>query len=127
MRHFPLELHDQPHKNADEEQLQSDTAHIDVDSLQLLGGWSRRTCIASTNNLNDEGYEIQRDKCQREGRCWYREKGVSWEEKLDEAAHEHIVKGVDPCLMVSALFLVSEKRKSDAHSGARRINISKTR
>lgn len=71
--HFPLEFHGQSDKNKNEELLQTNAPHVDVNSLHLLRLGSRGTRPAPPDELDDERDEIQRHKPRSQGRRRYRE------------------------------------------------------
>lgn len=54
LQHFPLELDAERDENENEELLQTDAAHIDVDALHLLRHGSRRSRPAAADELNDK-------------------------------------------------------------------------
>jgi hypothetical protein len=55
-----MKFYSQRQKNEDEELLEADATHVDMDAFQLLCHGRCWSCVASTNDLHDERDEIER-------------------------------------------------------------------
>ena len=81
----------------DEEELEADAAHVDVESLFDLG-----ICVAGSrghgcaSGLDEEGNNVEEDKVEPKSPCLDPENFCSGGEVVDHAPENHIDKGIDP-------------------------------
>ena len=96
LQHLSMKLDSNAYKDQDKELLYANTAHINIDSLEMLICRRRRPGPTSSQELDDEGDEVEQHKASCQYWGWDGENCVRSDEEVDYAAKDHVVEGVDP-------------------------------
>ena len=94
--HLRMKLHSQTKKDKDEELLEPDAAHVDMDTVELLTHWGCGTRVTSANDLDNERDEVQGYEGDCQDGSGDGEDGVGREVEVYHAGEEHVGECVDP-------------------------------